>query len=935
MNGPTPRHPHAQAAGDVAIALGADPVRGLASTEAAQRLSAHGPNELTGEDTPGWFQRTAAQFADPLVILLLAAIAISLLAWWLDDEGGLPFDAIAIGAIVALNAAIGAIQEERAERAVAALAAMAAAQAGVIRDGRLHQIPAREVVVGDTIVLTEGDSVPADARLVEANTLRISEASLTGESESVIKAIQPVSTDAALADRLSMVFAGTAAVSGRGRAVVTATAMATEVGHIATLLGETERLPTPLEREIARVGRVLGLAVVVIAFVVMGATLIASDIESATDLVDVLLIGVSLAVAAVPEGLPAVLSIVLAIGVQRMATRNALVKRLASAETLGSASVICTDKTGTLTRSEMSVRSIVTAAGTMDVKGRGYEPTGELLVDGRPPGDHPRLAVQAMLRAGTLASDATITEEDGRWTAVGDPTEAAIITAAARAGVTAPELEAERLDEVPFTSDRKRMSVVVRGTDDDSALEHLVKGAPDVILELCEAEQTSDGPVALTNERRVWWQTQIDALADQAMRTLAIAVGPGGAESIAEADETGLAILGVVGIIDPPRREAGPAVAATHEAGIRVVMITGDHPRTAAQIGTELGIVAAGSPVITGPELEKMTDDDLLDVVTDTSIFARVAPAHKLRLVAALQRQGHVVAMTGDGVNDAPALKAADIGTAMGVAGTDVAREAADMVLTDDNFATITAAVAEGRAIFHNIRSFLRYLLSSNIGEVFTMFFGVLLAGVLGLDGSAAIIAPLTATQILWINLLTDTGPALALGVDPGEEELMMRPPRRPGDRVIDATMQRGIVLVGATMAVATLAMLDAKLPGGLIDGSSDLDTARTAAFTVLVLAQLFNCFNARSDIVSAFRHWAANRWLLVAIAGSLGLQFLVVYLPALQDAFSTAPLSLGDWLAATALASSVLWVSEIRKAVRRHGATQLGKPEPAQSSTA
>ncbi len=935
MSGRAPEHPHALFAADVVIALGADPVDGLSSTEAAERLRAFGPNELIGEDTPGWLQRIAAQFADPLVLLLLAAITVSLLAWQIDDEGGLPFDAIAIGMIVALNAAIGAIQEDRAERAVAALAAMAAAQARVIRDGKLVQIPTREVVIGDTIVLEEGDAVPADARLFEAHTLRVSEASLTGESESVVKTIEPVLPDTPLAERHSMVFSGTAAVSGRGRAAVTATGMGSEVGHIATLLSETERLPTPLEREIARVGRVIGLAVVVIAVMVVGVTLIASDIDNATDLVEVLLIGVALAVAAVPEGLPAVLSIVLAIGVQRMASRNALVKRLASAETLGSASVICTDKTGTLTRSEMSVRTIVTAGGAMEIVGRGYEPKGELRIDGGVPSDERRHVARAMLRAGALASNATIAEEDGRWLAVGNPTEAAIVAAAARVGVESRELDASRLAEVPFTSDRKRMSVLVRASDAGGGVEHLVKGAPDVVLDLCEAEQTTAGPVALTEERRGWWQSQIDALADQAMRTLAIAVGHEDGGSITEANEAGLTILGVVGIIDPPRQEAGPAVAATRAAGIRVVMITGDHPRTASQIGSELGIAAAGAPAVTGPELDNISDEELVDVVNDTSIFARVAPAHKLRLVGALQQQGHVVAMTGDGVNDAPALKAADIGTAMGVAGTDVAREAADVVLTDDNFATITAAVAEGRAIFHNIRSFLRYLLSSNIGEVFAMFFGVLLAGALGLDGSAAVIAPLTATQILWINLLTDTGPALALGVDPGEDELMLRPPRRPGDRVIDITMQRGILLVGATMAVATLAMLDAKLPGGLIDGSSDLDEARTAAFTVLVLAQLFNCFNARSDLVSAFHRWASNRWLLLAIAGSLGLQFLVVYLPSLQDAFSTAPLSVGDWLAATALASSVLWVSEIRKALRRRRASLPAASQRVQGSTA
>ncbi len=906
--------PYASSTADVVAELRADPANGLTDEEAARRLAVDGPNELSQEESPGWFRRIAVQFRDPLVLLLLAAIVISLIAWVLEDEGGVPFDAVAIAVIVVLNAAIGAVQEERAERAVAALAEMAAAQATVVRGGRIVRIPTRQVVVGDTVVIEEGDAIPADARVIEESTLRVSEASLTGESEAVPKHAEPVGVDAALADRHSMVFSGTAAVSGHARVVVTATGMDTEVGHIATLLGETERLPTPLEREIARVGKVLGVAVIAIAVVVVIVTVLASDIESASDLVEVLLIGVSLAVAAVPEGLPAVLSIVLAIGVQRMASRHALVKRLASAETLGSASVICTDKTGTLTRSEMSVRTVVTADGIGEVSGIGYAPVGELTFRGGPD-PAAEDAVRAMLRAGATASNARIVEEDGYWSAVGDPTEAAIIAAAHRVGLSEGDFRSvERVGEVPFSSDRKRMSVAIMSGDGHR--EHLIKGAPDVILDRCDSEHTSAGREPLSATRRRWWSEQIDGLADQAMRTLAVARDGFDGDDLTEADENDLELLGVVGIIDPPRREAGPAVAASRAAGIRVVMITGDHPRTAAQIGMEVGIDAGPGGVVTGTAIGAADDDELATMARDTNVFARVAPAHKLRLVDALQDQGHVVAMTGDGVNDAPALKAADIGTAMGVAGTDVAREAADMVLTDDNFATITAAVAEGRAIFHNIRSFLRYLLSSNIGEVFTMFFGVVLAGVLGLD--PAIVAPLTATQILWINLLTDTGPALALGVDPGEDELMTRPPRRVDSRVIDATMQRGIALTGATMAVVTLAMLDAKLPGGLIEGSSDLETARTAAFTVLVLAQLFNCFNARSDLSSAFHQWAANRWLLVAVAGSFGLQLVVVYLPALQEAFGTAPLSLGDWIWATVLASAVLWVSELRKLLRR-----------------
>jgi calcium-translocating P-type ATPase len=892
---------------------------GLDDAEAQRRLRVDGPNELETPKTRSWWSRIAAQFTDPLVLLLLGAIAISLVAWWLEEEGGFPVDAIVIAVIVILNAGLGAVQEERAEAAVAALTRMTAARATVLRGGRRSSIPSRDVVAGDVLLIEEGDAVTADARVVTSTSLSVAEASLTGESEAVAKSTDRVGRDAALGDRTSMVFAGTAAVAGHGTALVTGTGMTTEVGHIATMLNETERLPTPLEREIAHVGKVLGIAVVLISLIVIGTSLVVSDINGASDVVEVLLIGVSLAVAAVPEGLPAVLSIVLAIGVQRMAGRHALVKRLASAETLGSATVICTDKTGTLTRSEMTVREVITADDRVEIDAVGYDPT--LLVTDR--ALHP--SVVAALAAGAQASNANVIHSESGWTAVGAPTEAAVVVAARRLGWD-ESTAATRLDEIPFSSERKRMSVLVDGADGP---QHLIKGAPDVVLDLCSQELRTDGVSMLSDDRRERWSNEIDRLADGAMRTLAIAGRHHSGEGLSEADESGLTIFGVIGIIDPPRPEAIAAVRETHAAGIRVVMITGDHPRTAGQIAADIGIAARGARVLTGPELELMDDAALAEAAASTDVFARVAPAHKLRLVEALQARGEVVAMTGDGVNDAPALKAADIGTAMGITGTDVARDASDMVLTDDNFATITAAVAEGRSIFHNIKSFLRYLLSSNIGEVFTMFFGVVLAGVLGLTGNAAVIAPLTATQILWINLLTDTGPALALGVDPGEPDLMQRVPRPLGSRVIDAPMQHGILLVGLTMAVATLTTLDAYLPGGLIDGSSSLDKARTAAFTVLVLAQLFNCFSARSDTLSAFHHWAINRWLLLAVAGSVALQLAVVYLPFLQEAMGTASLSATDWVLTVAMASTVLWVAEVRKWLRRRATGVTGSAAP------
>jgi P-type Ca2+ transporter type 2C len=909
--------PHAKTAEAVADELDTDLTQGLTSAEADRRLELYGPNELERSQPKGWLERIAEQFASPLVILLLVAIVVSVIAWVVEDEGGVPFDAIVIAVIVVLNAALGAFQEQRAEGAVAALEKLTATKASVVRDGRSTRVPARDVVPGDLVILAEGDQVPADGRVVAGLRLTMTEASLTGESTSVEKRTDLVETDSALADRLSMVFAGTAAVAGGAHVVVTATGMGTEVGHIAQLLQETTQQPTPLEREIAVVGRFLGIAVVLIAIVVGAVTLIVSDIESASDLVEVLLIGVSLAVAAVPEGLPAVLSLVLAMGVQRMAGRNALVKRLASAETLGSASVICTDKTGTLTRSQMTVRKLITADETVDIGGTGYGPEGTLTAAGQPLKAGYQAIVTEALAAGALASNASIHIEDGAWVAVGDPTEAAIVAAGAKSGVDATELaQIRRVDELPFSSDRKRMSVLI---DTPTGSWMITKGAPDVLVEKCATERVVDRARPLDDERRAWWREQIDGLAAQAMRTLAIAVHPYEGGRLHEDAEENLHLLGVVGIVDPPRPEAAAAVAAARAAGIRVIMITGDHPRTAAQIASDVTIASASDPVLDGRQLDQLDDLAFAEAVATTSVFARVAPAHKLRLVQALQSSGEVVAMTGDGVNDAPALKAADIGTAMGLAGTDVAREASDMVLTDDNFATIITAVSEGRAIFRNIRSFLRYLLSSNAGEVLTMFFGVLLATVIGLDvGAEAIVAPITATQILWINLLTDTGPALALGVDPPDPSSMRAPPRRLSERIIDTRMQFGIALVGATMALTSLFALDLYLPGGLIEGSSELDTARTMAFTVLVLAQLFNCFNARSDIDSAFKGWSSNRWLLLAVASSAALQLLVVYVPGLNEAFSTAPLTAADWALALLLASAILWVSELRKLILR-----------------
>jgi Ca2+-transporting ATPase len=908
----------------VATSLGTHPSTGLTRAEAAARLAQVGPNRIDPRTPVPTWRKLLAQFLDPLVLLLLGAVAISLVTWALDDGAGMPFEAIVIGAIVLTNALLGHLQETRAEEAAAALQRMAAPRSAVVRDGVELRVAAVDIVPGDVILLAEGDAVSADARLLEALSLTVAEAALTGESESVAKDAATLLVPVALGDRVNMVFSGTAVIRGRGRAVVTGTGMTTEIGRIARLLDETEEEPSPLQREIGLIGRMISIAVLIVAAVVVLAILLTSDIQEASDLVEVLLVGISLAVAAVPEGLPAVLSVVLALGVQRMTRHNAIVKKLSSVETLGSASVICSDKTGTLTRNEMTIRRIETRSGHVDVTGTGYRPEGDFFTTGHQAMSGPLLdEVHAVLSGGSLAGDASLREEGGEWVVLGDPTDAAFLVAERKARLDRErELRFTRVGEVPFTSERKLMSTLQADSAQEGRLVLVTKGAPDVLLARCTHERVGSETQPIDVQRRGEILATIDSLAEDALRTIGVAyrlLPAQLAHDLGENTEVGLIFAGIVGISDPPRAEAQVAIAEARRAGIRVVMITGDHPRTAAGIATELGLVSGEARTITGIEIDELDDVDFRDTVRDASVYARVAPEQKLRIVDALQAEGNIVAMTGDGVNDAPALKRADIGVAMGATGTDVTKEAANMILTDDNFATIVAAVREGRTILANIRKFLRYLLSSNAGEVLTMFLGIIGAGVIGLnDAGGEVAVPLLATQILWINLLTDSGPALAMGVDPPAADVMSRPPRRLTERVIDAEMRIGIVFVGLVMAIATLLTLDFGLPGGLVDGTGTLIEARTMAFTTLVLAQLFNCFNARSDSVSAFHHLFTNPLLWGAIALSLALQIAVVYVPFLNRGFDTTPLGAADWLLCTVLASVVLWAGELRRLVHR-----------------
>ncbi len=929
MPSPTRLNAYRIRTADIESTLGTDLQRGLSRDEARARLDRYGRNELAAETpTPAW-RRLLAQFRDVLVVLLLAATAISAGLWFYERDTTLPYEAIAILAVVVLNAVMGYVQEARAASAVAALQSMSADQAAVIRDGERLSVAAAELVPGDVILVEEGDTIPADARLIESASLQTAEAALTGESLPVSKDTSLIagSDEVALGDQHNMLFSGTAATYGHGTAVVTATAMQTEMGRIAGMLETVRAETTPLQRELDRTGKLLGIVVVVIAAVMIATIIVVEDVRDVAGIIDVLILGVALAVAAVPEGLPAVVTAVLSIGVQRMARRNAIVRHLAAVETLGSASVIASDKTGTLTKNEMTVRVVVTASGRVTFGGSGYAPEGEVQLEGGGVvGGMLRLELHRALAAADRANNAVVLEHDGQWMIQGDPTEGALLVAARKAGLRAEALDARlpRLREVPFSSERKLMSTVHRDMQFEKGRVVFTKGAPDVLLGRCDYELVGEDRRALTAERRAEIKGVNESLAGDALRTLAVAyrrlpddTRPFDAVDDAQLEQS-LVFAGLIGMIDPPRAEAKAAVARARGAGIRPVMITGDHPRTAAVIAQELGIASDGK-ALTGVELQQLDDGVLERTVSEVSVYARVNPEHKLRIVGALQHRGEVVAMTGDGVNDAPALKTADIGVAMGITGTDVSKAAADIVLADDNFATIVAAVEEGRAIFANIRKFLRFLLSSNIGEVLTMFFGVLLAERIGLRGErGAVVLPLLATQILWINLVTDGAPALALGVDPADEGLMHQPPRPRTEGVITPQMWRGIFFVGIVMAAGTLFVLDASLPGGFVDGAGSVAYAHTMAFTTLMVAQLFNTLNARSDDQSVFVHIFTNVWLWLSIGVSLVLQVIVLYVPVMQRAFGTVALSGEDWLRCVVVASAVLWFREANKLVTR-----------------
>ncbi len=956
--------PSLASADEVAEALNVDTHTGLSSEEAKRRLEKFGANELaSAPPVPKW-KKFLQQFQDPLVYLLLAATAISLVAWIIEKvnaapgaEGGeaLPFDAIVIVLILIVNAVLGYVQEAKADEAVNALSEMTAPTSNVLRNGRVERIATTDIVPGDVLVLGEGDTVPADGRLFAAASLRIAEASLTGESVPVGKKPETLEKAKALGDRSNMVFNGTSVTQGTGRAIVTGTGMNTQVGKIADLLQSTEDDTTPLQKEMNHVSKILGIAVCIIAVVVLVALAVLEGFHSVHDVIDSLLLAVSLAVAAVPEGLATILTVVLALGVQRMAAHHAIVKKLHSVETLGSASVICSDKTGTLTRNEMTVERVVVPSGEVELTGTGYAPEGDMVsLNGDAVPENIAQEVYATLGAGTLANDGELREgpKPGTWEIVGDPTEVSLVVAARKTHADKRFHHFTRVAEIPFTSERKRMSVITKNDTDSGKLTVFAKGAPDVLLSYCDRIFVNGAVRKLTEGDRQDILKKVEELSREAYRTLGEAYRPLETASLSEvpgirtnaagdvsdiseqADviEHQLVWTGMVGIIDPPRVEVRDAVAEAHRAGVRTVMITGDHPLTAARIASDLGIIEQGGKALTGDELDSMDEKQLDKATSEVSVYARVAPEHKLKIVESLQRQGNIAARTGDGVNDAPAVKAADIGVAMGITGTEVTKQSAKMILADDNFSTIVAAVREGRGIFDNIRKFLRYLLSSNVGEVFTVFLGVVLAGFLGIKNpdSVGVTVPLLATQLLWINLLTDAAPALAMGVDPTTEDVMNRKPRKLTDRVIDGAMWGDIVYIGLIMAIVTLIGMDMHLSGGVFtDRSVDalghdaqMVEARTMGFTILVFAQLFNAIASRSHLQSAFKGLFSNKWLWGAIALSIVLQLLVIYVPWLNTAFGTTPLPPMAWLECIGLAAIVLVASEIRKIFLRMRAT-------------
>jgi Ca2+-transporting ATPase len=853
--------------------------KGLSSHQAEERLKVHGYNELIGKKGLTIWEMLLEQFKDFLVLILIAASLVSMLIGEITDSA-------VIILIVILNAVLGVIQESRASKALEALQKMAAPEAKVIRDGHIVEVPARELVPGDLVLLEAGNYVPADLRLVESVNLKIDEASLTGESVPVEKNADIVyQEEMPLGDRTNSAFMGTVVTYGRGKGVVVSTGMNTEIGMIAEMLESYQEEETPLQKKLAELGKILGIASLAICGVVFVLGLLRG-----VPVLEMFMTAVSLAVAAIPEGLPAIVTIVLALGMQRMVKRHSIIKKLHAVETLGSITVICSDKTGTLTQNEMTVTRIYTDGKMYSVSGEGYRPYGEFTLDKSKidPKADPHLKL--LLTIGTLCNDSKLeesgTEKDNEksWRILGDPTEGALVVAAAKAGIYAEDLARTmpRLQEIPFDSDRKRMTTFHPAEHGYVAY---VKGAPDVMLSLSSTIYKGGKVVPLTSEDKKKIMDANREMATRALRVLALAyrnfdIIPG--EPSPEEIEKDMTFVGLVGMIDPARPEAKEAIKVCKQAGIRPVMITGDYKDTAVAIAKELGMIEDESRVLTGAQLDELSDEELAVAASDVSVYARVSPVHKLKIVDAIKKNKHIAAMTGDGVNDAPALKKADIGVAMGITGTDVAKETADMILTDDNFASIVAAVEEGRVIYSNIRKFIFFLLSCNIAEILIIFVAML----------TGLPVPLKPIQLLWLNLLTDAFPALALGMEKREPDIMKRPPRDPDEPIMNKRMKWQIAIQSTFMTVAVLGVFVYAL-----NFENGIQTARTYAFTTLIFSELLRAYTSRSETFSVFKiGFFTNKYMVGGTIISFLLLLTVIYVPYLRSVFDTTFLSFHDW---------------------------------------
>jgi Ca2+-transporting ATPase len=880
---------HSLDAKDVMSKLGTSD-KGLSESEASSRLGQYGPNELQKKKGVSKLQIFLEQFKNILIIILIAATVFSAFI-------GELVDAAAIIIIVILNAIFGFMQEYKAEKTIEALKKLTSPEAVVIRGGREMKIDSRLLVPGDVVVLDEGSRIPADMRLFSVAELRIDEAVLTGESVPVSKTTTPLES-ASVADRKNLAYMGTLVTYGRGMGVVIGTGMKTEMGKIANVVQEEEDQATPLQKKLSSFGRILGIIILVICALVIVVGIaregpLAGKPLTETLISTMILTGIALAVAAIPEGLPAIMTITLALGLQRLAKRNALMRKLPAAEALGSTTVICSDKTGTLTKNEMTISELWCPDKSVAVTGEGYMPEGKFMTGGAEmdakTGEH----VSFMLQAGTLCNNAMLDCKNGECGIIGDPTEAAIIVAAKKIGMDKDVLERDfrRVHEIPFSSERKMMTVINSIPNTSSRFISFSKGAPEVIIGACENILIDGKPAKMTLSWREKILEKNTAMTAKALRVLAIASREMQSAD-AEAAEKGLTLLGLVGMIDPPREEAVESVKVCKKAGIRVVMITGDHKNTASAVAQQLGILNEGGRVLTGEELDALSESELQKLVGEISVYARVNPLHKVKIVDALKRRGEIIAMTGDGVNDAPALKKADIGIAMGIKGTDVSKEASDMILRDDNFASIVSAIHEGRAIYDNVKKFIQYLLSCNVGEVMVVFFGILIGFTDPtlrdpVTGLSPLVLPLTAIQLLWINILTDGLPALAIGIDPPAPGIMSRPPRNPKEGILTRHMFAEIMVFGTVMTVVTLLMFGVDIQFG---GAR----AVTTTFTLVVMIEMLRTHQVRMKYkISIF----SNRKLLLAIASSIALQLVVVYVPFLQPIFGTVAMELADWI--------------------------------------